>query len=171
MKNILLALELPDPVKQELYNLQDRITIPGLQWVAQHLLYAAVFFVEETTGEASDLATHDFKLPTPLRLRFSAVVSIYHRKKLTSLAASFVPTEPLLELARQTARLLHQPLAHEPVAHVALARMQGSRPACFREQDFPGISHLAFDATKIELYESPVRSGFDAHPLARPAAR
>ena len=138
------------------------------------LLHAALFFVDETTGDILEKASrHSGGLPqaAPFRLQFSAIKPIYHRNKLTMIGAAFVPGDALMETARKTAALLGQPLAPEPVAHVALARMQGSRPACFREQDFPDIGHLAFQATEIELMASPLHNGADARPLIKEAAK
>ncbi len=174
MKKLLYAIELPDQVKDALGDLRNHIEIPGLQWIDRNLLRAALFFVDETTGDVLEKASRNFgELPhaAPFRLQFSAIKPIYQRNKLTILAAAFVPGNALMETARQTAALLSQPLAPEPVAHVALARMQGSRPACFREQDFPSIGHLNFQATEISLMASPLHNGSEARPLMKAAAK
>lgn len=170
MKTLFYSIELPDPVKDELCNLRDHIKIPGLQWIDRGSLHAALFFADEATGDVLDEASRNSgKLPeaAPFRLRFSAVKPVYHRKKLTMLGAAFIPGSALMETAKQTAALLGQQFANEPVAHVAMAFMQGGRAACFREQDFPDIRHLDFQATAIALMASPLRDGSNARPLLK----
>ncbi len=174
MKKLLYAIELPDQVKDALGDLRNHIKIPGLQWIDRDLLRAGLFFVDETTNDVLEKASRSFgELPhaAPFRLQFSAIKPIYQRNKLAMLAAAFVPGNALMETARQTAALLSQPLAPAPVAHVALARMQGSRPASFREQDFPGIGHLVFQATEISLMASPLHNGSEARSLMKAAAK
>lgn len=174
MKKILYAIALPDPVKDELHNLRQHISIPGLQWIDRELLRAVLVFADETAGHPlQDACRTCGKLPeaAPFRLQFSAVKPVYHRKKLSMLGAAFVPGAALMETARQTAAMLGQPLASGLLAHVALATMPDGRAASFREQDFPDIGHLAFEATEIELMASPQRDGANARPLMQAAAK